>query len=614
MIDKKTGQNRTREVAVNKSNSGQNRDSERFRAVVEGAPNAIVMVDERGAITLVNSQTEKLFGYDRDELLGQPIENLVPERFRDHHPSLRAAYFKDPTVRAMGAGRELFGLRKDGSEMPVEIGLNPISTQDGRFVLASIIDISERKRAEAAREESEQRYAELVDQALEGIAVRKPGGEFLFVNDTFCRMLGYPRADFLRMNIKDVVHPDDAETIAQAQRLNNGGSLHLEKRMRRKDGSTLHVEVSVRRLQDGNFQSTIQDISERRHSEERFRVMVEGAPNAMVMTGLDGVITMVNFQTERLFGYTREELLGLPIDRLIPERFRAAHPELRNGYSRDPQMRAMGSGRDLYGLRKNGVEVPVEIGLNPITTHDGHFVLASIIDITARREAEQRERVHSDELRLMSQRLLEAQETERRAIARELHDEIGQALTATRMNLRDLEQQAGDGPLGKCAADASAIVAQLLQQVRQLSLDLHPTVLDDLGLAASLRWLARTRAGGGQLNVVLGLEEDMPRFTSVVEHTAFRVFQEALSNVLRHSGARNLKVKLKLDGDWLLMEIHDDGKGFDPGAARKHALAGASLGVIGMQERVRLADGRIDIESKPEQGTLVRVSLPAAER
>ena len=711
---------------------GRSRDSQRFRIVVEGAPNAIVMADERGSITLINPQAEKLFGYAREELLGQPIEMLVPERFRGHHPGLRAGYFKDPQIRAMGAGRELFGLRKDGNEVPVEIGLNPVATEEGRFVLASIIDITERKRAEKARAESEQRYADLVEQAivgillrrpdgqillvneaycrltgyprdelmklnirevvssmdvrvlertdslkvgesvwtrahmrrkdgseicieanthrlkdgnlqstvqditereqaekaqheserryaelvnqsLEGITVRKPTGEFIFVNDTFCNMLGYTHLELLHMSIRDVVHPEDLETIGQVQRLNSGGSLRLEKRMLHKNGSTVYVYVSAHRLLDGNFQSTIQDVSERKRDEERFRSMVEGAPNAMIMAGADGAITMANPQAEKLFGYPHGELLGLSIDRLVPERFRNGHPKLRKDYNRDPQMRSMGAGRDLYGLRKDGKEVPVEIGLNPITTRDGHFVLASIIDITARREAEQREQVYMEELRLMSQRLLQAQEDERRAVARELHDEIGQALTAARMNLRELERQAGDGPLGKQAADASVIIAALLQQVRQLSLDLHPTVLDDLGLTAALRWLIRTRAASSELNVIPDLAEDLPRFTSVIEHTAFRVFQEALSNVLRHSGANKLEVKLALDGDWLLLDIRDDGKGFDLGAARKHALAGGSLGVIGMQERVRLSNGRIVIESNPGQGTLIRVSLPAME-
>ncbi|MFI4968509.1 MAG: PAS domain-containing protein, partial [Gammaproteobacteria bacterium] len=203
-------------------------------------------------------------------------------------------------------------------------------------------------KSRAELQESERRYAELVDQALEGISVRKPGGEFLFVNDTFCRMLGYTRAELLQMGIRDVVHPEDGETIEQVQRLNSGASMHLEKRMRRKNGGIVHVEVSARRLQDGNLQSTIQDVSERRRGEERFRAMVEGAPNAMVMVDEQGMITLANPQTEKLFGYRVGELLSHPVEMLIPARFHSKHPTLRAGYNSNPQMRAMGVGRDLY--------------------------------------------------------------------------------------------------------------------------------------------------------------------------------------------------------------------------------------------------------------------------
>lgn len=598
-------ENEVRGLLLKNSEQRLEETRQRYVDLVEQAIVGVVLRRASGEILLVNEAYCHLTGYARAELLGMNIQELV----RTTDPGVLERINKLKPGESVWTQTRL--RRRDGGEVHIEANTHRLKNGN---LQSMVQDISQRKQAEMAREASERRYAELVDQALEGITVRKPGGEYLFVNDTFCRMLGYTRAEILRMNIRDIVHPEDAETIAQVQQLNSGGSVHLEKRMRRKDGHVVHVEVSARRLQDGNFQSTVQDVSERKRGEERFRSMVEGAPNAMVMAGEDGAITMVNPQAEKLFGYARAEMLGKSIETLVPERFRANHPRLRTEYNRNPQMRSMGAGRDLHGLRKDGTEVPVEIGLNPITTREGRFVLASIIDITERRQAEQREREHLEEIRLMSQRLLEAQETERRTIARELHDEIGQALTAARMNLRELERQAGDGPLAQTAADASAVVATLLQQVRQLSLDLHPTVLDDLGLAAALRWLIRTRAGGGAINVTADLTEDLPRFDSVIEHTAFRVFQEALSNVLRHSGAAGLEVKLTLDGDWLLLDIRDDGKGFDLAAARKRALAGGSLGVIGMQERARLANGHMVIESSPGQGTLVHLSLPAAER
>jgi PAS domain S-box-containing protein len=242
----------------------------RFQQMVDAAPNAMLMVGRDGTITFANAQTERLFGYRKDELLGSSVDLLVPERFRSRHPSHRAGFFQEMRPRSMGAGRDLYGLRKDGTEVPIEIGLNPINTPEGSFVLAAIVDITERKRA-----------------------------------------------------------------------------------------------------------------------EDRLRQMIDAAPNAMLMVGRDGVITLINAQTEKLFGFRKDELLGRSVDLLVPERFRSRHPSHRTGFFQEMRPRSMGAGRDLYGLRKDGTEVPIEIGLNPINTAEGSFVLAAIVDITERKRAEE---------------------------------------------------------------------------------------------------------------------------------------------------------------------------------------------------------------------------------
>lgn len=257
------------------------RNNEQFRRALEAVPTGMLMTDPRGKIALVNATVEAMFGYAREELLGKPVETLVPDRFRGHHPQHRAAFLDNPQTRLMGAGRDLYGRRKDGSEIPIEIGLNPFRTPEGDFVLSSIVDITERKRP-----------------------------------------------------------------------------------------------------------------------MEQLRLAIEAAPTSMLMVDRQGTIVVVNAQVEQLFGYARDVLVGRPVEMLVPARFRGAHSVLRDGFFRHPQFRAMGGGRDLYGLHRDGSEVPIEIGLNPIHTETGDFVLSSIVDVSDRKRAQKALRESEARLRL----------------------------------------------------------------------------------------------------------------------------------------------------------------------------------------------------------------------
>src|SRR6266581_5054822 len=245
-------------------------------------PLAMLIVDRKGCIVKVNAEAKRLFGYSAEELSGQLLETLVPQRFRSTHPAFRQGFFASPDARPMGAGRDLYALRKDGTEFPVEIGLNPIETNDGPMVLSSIVDITERRRL-----------------------------------------------------------------------------------------------------------------------EERFRQVVEFAPSAMVMSNRDGRIVMVNQQTEHLFGYRRDELVGQPVEMLVPQRYRGPHPAFRASFLANPNPRSMGAGRDLFALRKDGTEFPVEIGLNPIETREGQMVLSAIVDITERKRTEMALRESEERFRFL---------------------------------------------------------------------------------------------------------------------------------------------------------------------------------------------------------------------
>src|SRR5579863_875287 len=178
------------------------RSEERLRRVVEAAPNALVMINAGGKIEMVNAQAERVFGYSRSEILGQPVEMLVPERFRGGHADLRASFFADPGTRPMGAGRDLFGLRKDGSEFPVEIGLNPIETEEGTMVLSAIVDITERKAAELAFRDRELRLRSLLDTVPDAIVLIDEGGIIQSFSPAAERLFGYTETEVTGQNVR----------------------------------------------------------------------------------------------------------------------------------------------------------------------------------------------------------------------------------------------------------------------------------------------------------------------------------------------------------------------------------------------------------------------------
>lgn len=238
-------------------------------ALLDAVPTGVIVTHPDGTISYLNAEIERLFGYSAAELMGQCIDMLLPDRFRHHHHHLRQGYVENPSTRYMGAGRDLFGRRKDGSEVPLEIGLRTLGTDDAPLIIATIVDITARKQ-----------------------------------------------------------------------------------------------------------------------SDERFAKVIEASPYGQLLVDEAGVIQLLNPALLNMFGYSAEELLGQSMEKLLPERYRRHHVELRQGYQQNPSVRAMGSGRDLTALHKNGAEIPVEIGLSPVMTSSGRLTLAVIVDITERKRLE----------------------------------------------------------------------------------------------------------------------------------------------------------------------------------------------------------------------------------
>lgn len=338
-----------------------------------------------------------------------------------------------------------------------------------------------------------------------------------------------------------------------------------------------------------------------RESEERYRELFENARDAIYVHDLQGNYIRVNHAAETLSGYKREEIVGHNFVEFV------AVGDLTFGrktfYAKLAEQGETAFEVDV--IAKDGRRVPVEVRSRAIYETGVMVGVQGIArDITERKLAQ-------DALQMFSRQLIEAQEDERRRISRELHDQIGQILTAIKMNLHTLPQVRQPSEITCYVKDNIDAVDEALRLVRDLSVDLRPPVLDDFGLVTALCWYVDryTKRTGLTVDVIIGLPDQNQRFSRDVETAFFRVAQEALTNIVRHAQATQVVLQLVKKGNVLLLSIKDDGVGFDPGSLRKRAPRAATLGLISMQERAYAAGGVVEIDSAISSGTEVRFSL-----
>jgi PAS domain S-box-containing protein len=483
-------------------------------------------------------------------------------------------------------------------------------------------EIAERKATEQRLRQRERVLTDFFEHAPVALHGIDASGIILWANQTELDLLGYTEEEYIGRNIAEF-HVDSDVIGDFLARLGRGEELHnYEARLRCKDGMQRHVLISSNVYrEDGQFVHTrcfMRDITARLHADQQVQFqaqLLDCVEQAVIACNTAGVITYWNRFAERLYGWTAAEAVGRPvITVVVPETTPDRSEQMMNWFQDGTTWAG-----EYVMRRRDGTTFPAF--LNAASIRDAHDQLVGIvgvsIDISAPRQIQADlqqalAEVHAarDQLQVLSRRLLDVQEAERRMLARELHDEIGQHLTGLSLQLLMIDPHDPAPALRSRVQAAQRQVSAIMAQVRTISLNLRPPMLDDLGLLAALEWHLQRYTEQTHIQVGFthhGLAER--RFGPEVEITAYRVVQEALTNVARHAGVNHATVQVWLDAEHLHVQIADQGRGFDP-----ISMHYTSSGLSGMRERVQLLQGRLRLQTVPGAGTCVAATLPMPAR
>ena len=508
---------------------------EKYRAVLEGCPDPVVVYDMKGRGVYVNPGFTSVFGWSPEEVLGKKIDYVPDENWPE----------TQIMIDNVLAGKSFSGVESRRY------------TKEGK-----ILDVS-------------------ISAAIHIDRDGTPAGSVHILRDVTAQKLAEEQLQKAHDELESRVEERTAKLAKIAEQLKS------ELAERRRVAESLRL------------------------SEARFRSVAQTAGDAIITIDSLGKIVFWNPSAEGIFGHSASEAVGRDLTFIMPERFRNAHVMGLEQVLSTGQSGIVGKTFERVGQRKNGAEFPVELSVASWETQEGVFFTGIVRDITRRKRAE-------EEIRHLSRQLISVIEEERKRLARDLHDEFGRALTTLHFDMEAL-RSALPGELGelkKRCDESIALIEELGEDIRNISSELRPGMLDHLGLVPTLEWYIADfakRVGGLRIDFqTVGIKE---RPDPEIEIVLYRILQEALNNIAKHSEAKYVNVLLTYSHPKLICTIKDDGVGFEQTGGMVPFESGKrGIGLLGMRERVGSVGGTMDIRSKNEEGTMLRVELPFSLR
>jgi len=576
---------------------------QRLATVVLDSNDAVIIIDMNDRITAWNKGAQKMYGYTEAEALGLNIRRLMPKKIRMKARDL---------LRVSAAPIETQRLAKDGRVLDVLLTVTVLRDEKGRPVEVAKTerDITEQKRAERERRLSEKNVLRLANSVLDSndaVIICDLKDKILAWNKGAQKMYGYSEAEALSMSIKRLM-PENK--LIKAKELVQVSAAPIETQRRTKGGRILDVLLTVTVLRDDKGQpvevaTTERDITEQKRAERerklseknvlRLANSVLDSNDAVIICDLKDQILAWNKGAQKMYGYSETEALSMSIKRLMPENKLIKAKEL---------VQVSAAPIETQRLTRGGRILDVLLTVTVLRDDNGQPVEVATTerDITEQKRSER-------ELRGLHSRSLSAQETERKRLSRELHDGVGQILSGVKFRLESLPGEiALDGRAAGKIVKVGGLLSQAISEIRRVSQNLMPSELVDLGLQPALRTLCREFKERAGVPVTLQAGNVPGKIAPGLALALFRIAQEALNNVGKHSKATLASVNLSRKGKEIVLSVKDNGIGFALGGKRQPAGRGIGLG--SMRERSELLGGSLELNSKPGAGTILTVRIP----